>query len=345
MITKTIFLASSAELKDDREAFERHIGRRNKDWVDKGVFLKLVHWEDFLDAMSRTRLLDEYNTAVRGCDVFVMLFWTKVGPYTEEEFETAFGQFKATGKPFIFTYFKDAEISTGSADRHALTSLRAFQDKLKALGHFQTTYKNVEGLQLHFSQQLDKLVASGFIEFKADEGDKAMAGDSYRAKVAGGGAIAQGAGAMAVGAGGVLVGGANTGSINTGAQTTVDSGGGTIVGRDVNVTGGDFVGRDRFTTGVSPAELAPLFATLRAAVAAQAAAHTKVAAVRHVEEIQAEAGKGPRAEDGKIARVVEGLVGLVPGAVGAVVSAFSTPLLDGIAGPVTKYVLGKLKGE
>ena len=41
-----------------------------------------------------------------------MLFFTKVGQYTEEEFEAAIGQFKATNKPFIFTYFKDAEITT-----------------------------------------------------------------------------------------------------------------------------------------------------------------------------------------------------------------------------------------
>ena len=38
------------------------------------------------------------------------------GQYTEEEFETAFGQFKATNKPLIFTYFKDAKISIGSVN-------------------------------------------------------------------------------------------------------------------------------------------------------------------------------------------------------------------------------------
>lgn len=345
MITRKIFLASSAELKSDREAFEMYIGRKNKHWVGQGVFLEVVVWEDFLDTMSRTRLQDEYNRAIRDCDVFVMLFWTKVGPYTDEEFETAFGKFKATGKPVVFTYFKDAEISTGSVDFKALASLWAFQDKLKALGHFQTPYRNVEGLQLHFSQQLDKLVANGFIEFNSNEGEKAMAGDSYKAKVEGGGVLAQGMGATAVGPGGVHVGGANTGSINTGTQTRVDTGGGAYVGRDVNVTGGDFVGRNRVTTGVSTADLAPLFATLLAAVAAQAPAHAQAAAVQHVEEIEAEVRKGKQADDGKVAKLVEGLVGLVPTAVGAVVSAFATPLLGGIAGPVTKYVLGKLKAD
>jgi len=69
MLTKSIFLASSSELKEDREQFENFINRKNKDWVDKGVFLKLVIWEDFLDAMSKTRLQDEYNEAIRESDL------------------------------------------------------------------------------------------------------------------------------------------------------------------------------------------------------------------------------------------------------------------------------------
>jgi hypothetical protein len=174
MITKKLFLASSAELKEDRREFEIAIGRKNKDWVDKGVFLNLVSWEDFLDAVSQTRLQDEYNKAIRECDLFVMLFWTKVGRYTAEEFETAFGQFKSTNKPFIFTYFKkDADISLASASASAskkdLMGLRAFQEKLSALGHFYTFYKNVDELKFKFYQQLDKLASDGFIEFQPEK--------------------------------------------------------------------------------------------------------------------------------------------------------------------------------
>ena len=73
MQKKKIFLASSSELKDDRQQFEIFINRKNKEWVDRGVFLELVIWEDFLDAMSQTRLQDEYNKAIKQmrsvCDV------------------------------------------------------------------------------------------------------------------------------------------------------------------------------------------------------------------------------------------------------------------------------------
>ncbi len=67
---------------------------------------------------------------------------------------------------------------------------------------------------------------------------------SARASVTGGGAIAQGPGATAVGAGGVAVRGNNTGNINTGTQTRIDTGGGAYIGGGVNA-GGDFVGRNK----------------------------------------------------------------------------------------------------
>ena len=72
-----------------------------------GVYLTIVRWENFLDAMSETRLQDEYNKAIRECDVFVSLFFTKTGKFTEEEFDAAHEQFKAAGRPLIYTYFQE----------------------------------------------------------------------------------------------------------------------------------------------------------------------------------------------------------------------------------------------
>ena len=168
---KKIFLASSSELKEDREQFEIFISRKNKSWVRKGVFLELVIWEDFLDVVSQTRLQDEYNEAIKECDLFVMLFFSKVGKYTEKEFETAFGQFKQTNKPFIFTYFKDAQVNMSDINDDVL-SLLQFKKKLGNLGHFYTAYKSVDELLLKFGQQLEKLVDNKFIEFNKEEADQ-----------------------------------------------------------------------------------------------------------------------------------------------------------------------------
>jgi len=243
MLTKKIFLASSSELKEDRKEFEIFINRKNKEWIPKGISLELVQWEDFLDAVSKTRLQDEYDDAIRKCDLFVMLFWTKVGPYTGEEFETALAQFRATGKPVIFTYLKDAPDIAGASEDD-LMSLCAFKKRLKALGHFVTVYKSAAELKLHFSRQLDKLAAGGFIRLKPDSHAAVSEEVGYEANLSGSGAIAQGPGARAVGAGGVYVSGKNEGNINTGT-TTIDTGGGAFVGGDVKTKGGDFVGRDK----------------------------------------------------------------------------------------------------
>jgi hypothetical protein len=164
----TIFLASSSELASDRDQFEIFIGRKNKTLVGRQVFLDLVRWEDFLDAMSQTRLQDEYNKAISHCDIFIMLFFTKVGQYTQEEFEHAFKQFKETNKPFIFTYFKDAPVSMADIDDSVL-SLIQFKKKLKELGHFFTVYKNIEELILKFDGQINKLIENEFIKFDKED--------------------------------------------------------------------------------------------------------------------------------------------------------------------------------
>ncbi|MEI6142948.1 MAG: NB-ARC domain-containing protein [Mariniphaga sp.] len=162
-----LFLASSSELLDDRKEFEIFINRKNNEWHEKGIFLELIVWEDFLDAMSQTRLQDKYNKAIVGCDVFVMLFCTKVGKYTDEEFEKAFQQFKKTNKPLIYTYFKAANVDLDAINKEDMNSLWAFQAKLDSLGHFCSKYKNIDTLKLDFNGQLEKMLAEGV--FKPDD--------------------------------------------------------------------------------------------------------------------------------------------------------------------------------
>lgn len=170
MNTYKIFLASSSELSSDRKEFEILINRKNKDWVSKGAHLDLVIWEDFLDCLSPTRLQDEYDKAIRECDLFVMLYSTKVGKYTQEEFQTAYELFLSKGLPKIYTYCKDpssSSILTDSKEKKMedQKSLQLFQQKLLDLGHFQTMCQNTQDFLLQFSQQLDKLASSGFIMF------------------------------------------------------------------------------------------------------------------------------------------------------------------------------------
>jgi hypothetical protein len=121
------------------------------------------------------------------------------------------------------------------------------------------------------------------------------------------------------------------------------SGGVNILGA-VGSIGGDVVGRDKIacfhSTSQLDGALRPIVDAIRAApTGTQAAAELKMSAMKQ------EASKGKFANDRLIARLIDGLVDLVPGATSAVVSAFATPILAGIAGPVTGFVLDKLRGR
>ncbi len=161
--TIKMFLASSEELREDRDAFDLYFRQQNDRSRQQGVYLEIVRWENFLDAMSDTRLQDEYNREVRSCDIFVSLFMTKAGTFTEEEFDVAHQAFQEKGKPRVYTFFKHCSVSTSKANRHDLESLWKFQDKLEDLGHILTEYSNTEDLKLRFRDQLDKLLDQGLV--------------------------------------------------------------------------------------------------------------------------------------------------------------------------------------
>ena len=159
--TVRIFLASSKELLEDRDAFDLYFRQQNDRLRKEGLYLEIVRWENGLDAMSATRSQDEYNQRIRNCDIFVSLFKTKTGKYTKEEFDVARQTFQETGKPLIYTYFKKTAVSTSASNRSDLISLWDFQNKLSELEHFWTEYESIDGLQRHFRDQLDELQGDG----------------------------------------------------------------------------------------------------------------------------------------------------------------------------------------
>lgn len=156
-----IFLASSAELEEDKILLEIFVSKKNREWFSKGIFLELITWRDFIDAMSKERLQNEYNEAIKRSDIFIVLFHTCIGQYTEEEFETAYKAFVNTGKPLIFTYFK-SDSDNDQIEKNP--QIEYFKEKLNSLGHFYSFYKNNDDLNYKYDLQLDKLLNNGIIK-------------------------------------------------------------------------------------------------------------------------------------------------------------------------------------
>jgi hypothetical protein len=154
----TLFLASSAELKADREQFELEIYRKCKAWHDKGIFLHLEIWEDHTSRLQTKGTQNAYNKKIKASEIFVLLAYSKIGIYTAEEFEHAFGQFQSSKKPFIYTYFK---IPDGIVPD---PSLLEFQQKLSDLNHFYCRYKDANDLWNQFNKELERLLPTDFRE-------------------------------------------------------------------------------------------------------------------------------------------------------------------------------------
>ncbi|MDM8565330.1 hypothetical protein QUF74_06715 [Candidatus Halobeggiatoa sp. HSG11] len=159
--TITIFLASSEELAQERKDFEYFIYQRCK---ALGVLIEVIAWENTIsNSMSKTRLQDKYNEIIPSCDMFVGLFYTKVGKWTEEEFDIAWKSFHKSDKPKLFTYFKKVK----KQDKQ--DSLQEFLNKLSGLGHFPTVYKNTEDLHLQLRDELERYFNEVEVEVETDK--------------------------------------------------------------------------------------------------------------------------------------------------------------------------------
>lgn len=157
MNTIKLFLASSLELSSDRKDFEIFINRKNIELKKDKIFIELMVWDNMIEAMSKTRLQDSYNRAISDSDIFVSLFYTKVGKYTEEEFINAYNFFRENGKPLVYTYFKNSPINTEDIN-DGILSLINFKKKIRDLGHFYSTYNEINELKYKFGEQIIKIL-------------------------------------------------------------------------------------------------------------------------------------------------------------------------------------------
>ena len=165
MKTIKIFLASSEELKHDRDAFGNLVRRLDDIYEKRGIRLKLCPWEDFDAAYNDRRKQDEYNDYVRASDLFLALFHIKAGKFTIEEFNVATEEFRKHASPKVFVYCKDLQ-----PDEKESAELAEFKRVLyKELGHYWCRYGNSDTMQLHFVMQLQLVENSRMDALKVEE--------------------------------------------------------------------------------------------------------------------------------------------------------------------------------
>mgnify|MGYP003302560315 CR=1 FL=1 len=149
-----VFIASSEELQPERVRFDTLFNHLNYIFERRGIMLLPVKWE-FLDAsMGEEHKQEEYNRAIRECDLCVVMFWQKFGTYTYTELQVADAEQRAGRLPKkVYVFFKEpgdytAEIETFKA---------GFEQEY---GHFYSKFSTSDQLQLDFTLQLERYLQS-----------------------------------------------------------------------------------------------------------------------------------------------------------------------------------------
>ena len=172
MKTIKVFLASSEELDDDRNAFGNFVRRLNKTYEKRGVHIELFDWWDYDAAFNDRRKQDEYNDEVRASDMFLAVFHTKAGKFTIEEFDVATEEFRKKGLPKSYVYCKD--LKEGELESQ---ELQDFKKRLfNEMGHYWSRYGNRDTMQLHFVMQLQLVECSRNDELKVENGNLVLDG-------------------------------------------------------------------------------------------------------------------------------------------------------------------------
>lgn len=153
-----VFIASSAELNEDKQIFDLYFSGKNKIYRSRNIDFNQKTWQDFSSSIHGERLQDRYNEYIEQCDIVIFLFHTRLGRYTKEELEVAYRAFlKNRKKPRIFVYFKEEDIQDP-----ALLDFKSYCES--NFGHFCDIYKTPDDLLLKFDKQLQILENEGFIK-------------------------------------------------------------------------------------------------------------------------------------------------------------------------------------
>jgi len=158
MKTIKIFLASSGELKEEREKIALFIAQENKILVKEELFLELVVWEYLLHSFTNERIQNYFNEEMIKCDIVIALFYKQVGQFTKEEFDLAYDNFKKGNQiKNIFVFFKDDHISISEVSEDLLEVIK-FKREIENFKQIYNTFDSIESLINKIKKQLDLIL-------------------------------------------------------------------------------------------------------------------------------------------------------------------------------------------
>lgn len=139
-----LFLASSiVEFEQERNELSNYIRMLTDISVKRDIYFALTLCEDLSSAVAKDRKQEEYNQKIRDSQYFCALFGRDAGEYTIEEFNVALEQFRKSGAPRIFIYFR--QLPEGQS---ASQSVKDFMERLDAENIYYTVFSHLDAVKL-----------------------------------------------------------------------------------------------------------------------------------------------------------------------------------------------------
>lgn len=153
-----VFIASSAELDEDKTQLDLFFAEKNKIYAERDILFVQKTWKDFESSLHERFLQDRYDAYIRKCDIVLFLFHTKLGKYTLHELEIAKEVFRQSRhhRPRIFIFYKETRQQSPE-----LADFKSFSEQ--NYGHFCDTYADYAELWNKMEKQLQLLENSGYI--------------------------------------------------------------------------------------------------------------------------------------------------------------------------------------
>lgn len=74
-----VFIASSAELDEDKLQMDLYFSQKNKGYRKRAICFEQRTWRDFPSYLSEEHLQNRYDDYIRQCDIVIFLFHTRLG--------------------------------------------------------------------------------------------------------------------------------------------------------------------------------------------------------------------------------------------------------------------------
>jgi len=161
-----VFIASSSEVKNERNVLREHLQSFNNRFDEYDIRIVPIMWEleskKFDPHLKRKQ--ETFNKRLATCDVVFFLIGTRIGDYTQEEFDYACSLAKEGGKLKILIYFKNIPLSTDQLtkdDASLLGEVKQLQHHIsEELGQAYGTYNDIsEIISAVYLEAMDVLLS------------------------------------------------------------------------------------------------------------------------------------------------------------------------------------------